>query len=135
VNAPTSILDASALLAYMHGEPGAQQVTLALAARAWISTVNWAEVLSTLAVLGQPPEVVRARLVSLRVLDDMLLLHNFDEKLAEEVARLRPLTKTFGLSLGDRACLALAILRGLPVLTTDREWRALRLGIDVRVIR
>lgn len=51
------------------------------------------------------------------------------------IARLRPLTKVAGLSLGDRACLALGLRLGLPVLTTDREWQGLDLGVEVRAAR
>lgn len=47
------------------------------------------------------------------------------------IARLRPLTKAVGLSLGDRACLALGLRIRLPVLTTDREWQRLELGVEV----
>ena len=108
---------------------------MALAARASMSTVNWAEVLSKLTSLGQAPEMVAAQLTSQYVLGDMLVLTDFDDELAREVARLRPLTKSFGLSIGDRACLALAKRLNLPVLTTDHTWASLELGIDIRLVR
>jgi PIN domain nuclease of toxin-antitoxin system len=128
-------LDASAFLAYLQGETGSPLVTQALSRLAWMSTVNWAEALSKLAMQGFSPEAVRMRLETQHILDDMLVLYDFDAGLAEEVARLRPLTKSLGLSTGDRACLALASRHDLPVLTTDRAWSALQLGITIRVIR
>jgi len=51
------------------------------------------------------------------------------------IARLRPISKDLGLSLGDRACLALEVRLGLPVLTADREWRKLALNVEIRVVR
>ena len=66
--------------------------------------------------------------ISLNIID-------FDVHLAYQVGSLRPLTKGAGLSLGDRACLALAQRLGLPALTTDRAGKDLSLGIEVRVIR
>jgi PIN domain nuclease of toxin-antitoxin system len=59
----------------------------------------------------------------------------WDETLSREIARLRPLTKSSGLSIGDRAGLALARQLRLPVLTTDRTWRRLNLGVTVQTIR
>jgi PIN domain nuclease of toxin-antitoxin system len=59
----------------------------------------------------------------------------FDEAHAFETARLRPITKDYGLSLGDRACLALASLTQGFVLTSDREWTAIGLPLDIRLIR
>ena len=64
-----------------------------------------------------------------------MILVAFDGEQAREAARLRVKTRSLGLSLADRATLALARLRGLPVLTTDRAWRSLRLPIKVEVIR
>jgi PIN domain nuclease of toxin-antitoxin system len=59
----------------------------------------------------------------------------FDEELARGAGALRPATKSLGLSLGDRACLALAQREGLPVLTADRAWAKLAVGVEVKVIR
>jgi PIN domain nuclease of toxin-antitoxin system len=64
-----------------------------------------------------------------------LALVPYDDDQARETARLRPRTSRLGLSLADRAALALARLRGLPVLTTDRAWRSLHLSIKIEVIR
>ena len=62
-------------------------------------------------------------------------MRDFDESLAEESVRLRSVTKSKGLSLGDRACLALAVLEKAEVLTTDRIWAELDIGCDIQVIR
>ena len=108
---------------------------MALAAKAAMSTVNWAEVLSILASLGQAPEMVAEQLTAQHVLGDMLVLHDLDDELAQEVARLRPQTKAFGLSIGDRACLALAKHLRVPAITTDKTWGSLALGIDIQLAR
>lgn len=62
-------------------------------------------------------------------------VHDFGRELAFQTAMLRPTTKHKGLSLADRACLALGGQLGLPVLTTDRAWTELELGVEVRLIR
>lgn len=64
-----------------------------------------------------------------------LLIEPFDEAAVASAARLRPLTRALGLSLGVRACLALALSRGLRVLTADRAWANLNLGITIELIR
>lgn len=78
-----------------------------------------------------------ARLDDVRdVLNDLHLeIVPFDGELAYETAGLRPATKHLGLSLGDRACLALAKREGLPALTADRVWSGLDIGVEVRLIR
>lgn len=127
------VLDASALLAYVYGEPGAETVEAALS-EAVIHAVNFAEVLSRLAERGSSPEdslgvleaagVMKLLTVDLGTVEDSL-----------NAARLRPLTKSAGLSLGDRYCLALAQRLGVPALTADRQWAVLNIGIAVQVIR
>jgi PIN domain nuclease of toxin-antitoxin system len=133
VNGP--VLDASALLAFLHDEPGADLVGEALVAGASISAVNWAEVLSKLADRGQEPETVAQDLENQGILGPALIVHEVDEILARRIAELRPQTRALGLSLGDRACLALAGRLGLGVLTADRDWMDLDLGLDIRLIR
>ncbi|MFZ1106612.1 MAG: PIN domain-containing protein [Hyphomicrobiaceae bacterium] len=59
----------------------------------------------------------------------------FDEELARQTGALRPATRSLGLSLGDRACLALAQRERLPVLTADRSWAKLDLGIAITMVR
>jgi PIN domain nuclease of toxin-antitoxin system len=129
------VLDASALLAYLHGEPGAERVTPALVEVCAISQVNWAEALSKLAELGEDPAQVEARLIRAGFLGTGLIVYPLEAPHAVDIARLRPLTRGAGLSLGDRACLALGRSLRLPVLTTDRAWAALRLDVEVRLIR
>jgi ribonuclease VapC len=122
------VLDASAALAYLQGEPGADEVLKLLDGSA-ISAVNWSETLRKTAALGIDPAVVIARLLPMG-----LEVFPFDAEDAERAARLWPATRVFGLSLGDRACLALAQRLGVPAVTTDRIWAQLS-GMAVRVLR
>ena len=132
---PTSVLDASALLAYLQDEPGAFLVAEALVQGAVMSAVNWAEVLSKLAERGQDPDAVATHLVEQGLLNKAILVYSLDEVLARGTAKLYTRTRSVGLSLGDRSCLALALSLGLPALTTDRVWKSLDLGIVVHCIR
>ena len=130
------VLDASALLAFILEEPGAERVEAEIARGAIVSAVNWAEVLAKLVAAGREPnEVAAMALPSTTPGDGRLQLVGFDAEQARESARLIRNTRSLGLSLADRAALALARLRGLPVLTTDRAWRSLRLPIKIEVIR
>lgn len=125
-----TVLDASALLAYLRDEPGAELVEQALGEEALMSTVSLAEVLSKLADAGE--DATRAMQgVELLPLESV----PFDVDQAVEVARLRGPTIKAGLSLGDRACLALAVARGLRALTADRQWVGLLPEVEVVVIR
>lgn len=126
---PASILDASALIAFLHDEPGSDAVVDAIAAAAAVSVVNWAEALSKVAADGADPQEVADGF------EATLILEPLTETDCIEIARLRPLTKARGLSLADRACLALAKRLGIPVLTADREWADLDLGVTVQLIR
>ena len=116
------------MLAVMNGEPGADRVAAALA-EACLSSVNFAEVVSRLCERGMP--VVEAR-QAVESLDIEIV--PFEVEQATTAGALRPLTRALGLSLGDRACLALAQVRGLQVLTADRAWGALA-GFDITLIR
>jgi ribonuclease VapC len=129
------VLDASALLAYLLDEPGAAIVAEALIDGAAMSIVNLAEVLSKLADHGQAPDKVLERLTREGLVGAAIAVMSVDNHQAVEIARLRPRTRKLGLALGDRACLALAAQLGLPVLTTDRTWKGLELGLDIRVAR
>lgn len=126
---PASILDASALIAFLHDEPGSDQTLEAIARTAAVSVVNWAETLSKIASDGSDPQQVVA------AFEGTLILEPLIETDCLEIARLRPLTKAHGLSLADRACLALAKRLDLPVITADRDWADLDLGITVQLIR
>ena len=123
------VVDASAVLAFVNNEPGSEAVESVLD-NAIISTVNLAEVGAKLVDKGMTVEEARQVRTSLG-----LQVRDFDESLAEESVRLRSVTKSGGLSLGDRACLALAVLEKAEVLTTDRIWAELDIGCDIRVIR
>jgi PIN domain nuclease of toxin-antitoxin system len=124
-----AVLDASALLALLGSEAGADQVHAAIPT-ASISAVNLAEVYSKLADRG--PDALLA-LQSIRfALREVV---PFTDAMAELTGRLRPLTRSLGLSLGDRACLALAIMRGGDVLTADKSWSKLKLPCTIRIIR
>jgi ribonuclease VapC len=128
---PEVVLDASALLAWMADEPGARRVGEVFGAGSSVmSAVNWAEVLAKLADRGVTDEDQRKVRGSLD-----LRIREFDEAAAHTCAALRRSTSRHGLSIGDRACLALARATGLPVLTADRAWQKLDIGVDVEVIR
>lgn len=123
------VLDASALMAFLRNEPGSDKVEAVLA-DAMISTVNLSEVLAKATELPQGFDTAKAALRGLQ-----LSVIAFDEQQAEIAAGLRPVTRSLGLSLGDRCCLALGIVEELPVMTTDREWAKLQLSIKINVIR
>lgn len=127
--AEKAILDASALLALLQDEAGAEEVRQVWQ-QALVSAVNLAEVASALVEKGLDPKTVRRDLTSLPV-----KVVPFEGEQIFETARLRRLTHHERLSLADRACLALARMRSLPVLTTDRAWRSLKVGVVVRLIR
>ncbi len=123
------VLDASALLAFLAGEPGGDAVEEALPS-AIVSTINMSEVIAKLLERRMSEDEVRE---VLRYLDCEVV--DFTLERAWRTARLRPLTRHQGLSLGDRACLALAIEHDLPVMTTDRVWGDIDVGIVVNVVR
>lgn len=129
------VLDASALLAYLGDETGADVVADAIAGGATISTVNLAEALSTLAARGSDPATVVSDLTARGLLDGAVTVEPFVTADSIEAGRLRPLTHSTGLSLADRACLALARRLGTPVLTADQAWIGLTVEVDVRSIR
>jgi len=128
-----AVLDASALLAYLQGEPGSEKVEAALD-NAGISAVNLAEVLATaLHKRGESPAVLGPQLLALGIQP-----FDFTVEDAVEAAELWAGTKTQGLSLGDRACLALARRLRAKVLTAERhkDWRKLGLkGVEIEIIR
>jgi ribonuclease VapC len=131
----SAVLDASALLAYLHDEPGADAVADAVADGAAISTVNLGEVFSRVADRGADPARVARQMTDRGLLDGAIMVEAFTSADAVEVGRLRPLTREHGLSLGDRACLALARRLELPAITADTAWSKLDLKIELRHIR
>lgn len=131
----SAVLDASALLAYLRDEPGAEAVADAVAGGAAISTVNLGEVLSRVADRGGDPARVARQMTDRGLLDGAITVEAFTSADAVEVGRLRPLTREHGLSLGDRACLALARRLALPAVTADTAWAKLGIELNVRQIR
>lgn len=130
-----SVLDASAFLAYLRDEPGAEIVENALINGCYISIINWVEVLSKIVDLGESPEEIIKRLRDEGLLQNSLEIIACNEEDAITIAKFRVLTKSAGLSLGDRACLALGKRLNLPVLTADKVWTSLSLGITITLIR
>ena len=123
------VFDASAVLALLNDEAGAEAVAARLQGAA-ISTVNITEVLTKLSDYGMTIEQANRALSALR-----LSSVSHDHGLAVAAAELRPATRAGGLSLGDRACLALAARLKVPVLTSDREWSRLELPVRVELFR
>ncbi len=122
-------IDASAILAVLWDEPG-QAKALDLLPNAAISAVNFAEALSKMADRGIDGSDLRNLLSELAI-----EVVPFDTAQAESTAVLRPLTRPRGLSLGDRACLALAMRAGAAAVTADRSWADLGLAVKIEVIR
>ena len=110
-------------------EPGGEIVVPVLPG-ALLSTVNLAEVHTRMLDRGARPDHAWSRTQSLQC-----EICFFTDEQARIAAELRAITRAFGLSLGDRACLALAIDRKATVYTTDRAWKNLGLGVRVKVIR
>lgn len=125
------VLDASALLCLLEGEEGTERVLTAMP-RAWVSALNLSEVYAKLADAGGSETRIAQTIDGLH-----LRVEPFDNAQARRAGILRSLTKSLGLSLGDRACLALAQHRSAIALTTDRAWAELpdSVGIAVEVIR
>jgi PIN domain nuclease of toxin-antitoxin system len=123
------VLDASALLAVFHGEPGAD-IVRAVMPGASISAVNYSEVLKKAIERGVPTEP----LIGL-VHGASVEIVPFDEALASASASLYPQTKQHGLSFADRACLALGVERKCKVLTSERRMGLVVLPIKVELIR
>ena len=123
-----AVLDSSGVLALLFAEPGADTVKAALPG-ALLSTVNLAEVITKLCERGMPADQARAAVEAIGV-----ELIDFGADQACMVGELRAATRSAGLSLGDRACLALSRLRGFPAITADTVWGQLS-GFNVVVIR
>jgi PIN domain nuclease of toxin-antitoxin system len=113
----------------MRKERGAERVA-AVIDRAAIGAVNLAEVVSKFLREGIASEAIRKWIAALE-----LDVRPFDEELAYAAGAFLPATRGFGLSLGDRACLALARQLGRTALTTDRAWRQVDVGVAIEIIR
>jgi len=125
----TYVLDASAVLALIQGEPGGERVR-AVVRQAALSSVNLTEVVTKLIGHGVPLNEVRLVLEGVTP-----FVHPHDEELALDAGALHAITRRQGLSLGDRACLALARRLAATALTTDRAWSRVDLGVPIEVIR
>ena len=123
-----AVLDSSAVLALLFGEKGADRVKSVLPG-ALLSTVNFAEIVSTLCERGMPQDQARLAIEAIGV-----ALVDFGIDQACTTGDLRNRTRSAGLSLGDRACLALAQQKNRPAMTADAAWGQLS-GFDVVVIR
>jgi ribonuclease VapC len=123
------VLDASALLAYLREEPGAEVVD-GLLADAVMASVNWAEVVQKALSAGVDVDGMQADLQALGMRVEPFLPVDGDR-----AGRLWPLTRQQGLSLADRACLSLGLRLGLTVVTCDRAWTQLPLALEIRLLR
>lgn len=123
------VLDASAVLAWLHGEPGGTQVEANMD-NAHISSVNLSEVLTKVVERGGSAQAARVDLQAYG-----LTVHAFTLEDADVAADLRLPTRQAGLSFGDRACLALGKRLGVPVLTADRAWAELEVGVHIELLR
>lgn len=123
------VLDASALLAYLHRESGWEDVQ-AVIGESCIGAVNWSEVVQKVTQKGMDIETIRV------LLDELgLVIAPFSASQAELAAHLWKKSRRYGLSLADRACLALAMDRNAPVLTADKVWIELKPDVEIRLIR
>jgi PIN domain nuclease of toxin-antitoxin system len=122
-----AVLDSSAVLALLQNEPGAALVG-GVIARSILCSVNFTEIVTKLIERGIPAQdavmITRGLPFAVAV---------YDEDLAAAAGVLWAQTRDVGLSLGDRACLALAAREALPALTADRRWREAEAEIGVRV--
>jgi len=124
------VLDASALLASVNSEPGHEKLTPGLLNSAICSAVNLAEVHSKLVSLGIAPKDALEMAVS-----PVREVVDFTMSQAMIAGSIIPETRPLGLSLGDRACLALGISLDAPVYTADRSWQKLKLPVRIIVMR
>ena len=123
------VFDASAILALVHMEPG-HEIAAENLDNAIVSSVNFCEAVILLSRKGKSAEEVAKFLK-----ETFLHIEDFDTEQSIVASSLDEFTKNHGLSLGDKACLALAKTRNLPVLTADKIWKELKLGIKVKLIR
>lgn len=123
------VLDASAVIALFRKEPGWENV-LSRMHNAAISTVNMSEAIQKMVEKGTPTEKA---IYFLRKLPVARIV--FDEDLAIVTASLRSPTRQKGVSFGDRACLALALIRNCPAVTSDSKWKELNVGASIELFR
>jgi PIN domain nuclease of toxin-antitoxin system len=123
------ILDASALLAYLQQEQGCLLVEHVLP-MAFMSTVNWCEVVQKLHARSIDDKAIckNLEILGLRFIP-------FNKQHADTAGELWPMTAPFGLSLGDRACLATGSIEKMPIMTADKIWQNLPLSLEIQLIR
>lgn len=121
-----NVLDASAVLAFLHTEDGHDRVGNALP-NGIVSLVNLAEVLQKFVRRGKPMEGIASRLSRIGV--------RWDRPVEEDVALVADLGAIKNLSLADRFCVAAGRRLSLPVMTADRAWKKLDLPVEVELIR
>lgn len=122
------VLDASAVLAFLSEEEG-HEVVVPYLDGGQISAVNWSEILQKLYARGRREHAEYLIALGVQVVP-------FDHVAAAQVATLQPLTQPFGLGIADRACLALGLLVGQPVVTADQAWKGIDLiNVDLIMIR
>jgi len=124
------VLDASAVPALLNNESGADKLTPELLSNATCSTVNLAEVQTKLVSAGAAPDEAWEDTLS-----PIREAAPFTDEQARIAGSLVAQTRAFGLSLGDRACLALGLALKAPVYTADKSWKKLKLGLRIHVIR
>ena len=129
MNDQSFVLDASAVLAFLYNEIGAERVSSAFQLGR-ISSVNLSEVVAKLTDDDVCQDEIESNLADINL--DVV---PFDQALALRAGLLRSVTRSCGLSLGDRACLATAESLGLAVLTADRAWAKLDLDIPIELLR
>jgi PIN domain nuclease of toxin-antitoxin system len=118
------VIDASALLAYARREPGWDKVAARIRSgdRVMVSSVNWAEAAGKLREYSTSPDILRQALAAVAA-----TIEPFTESDADSVGRLTPPLHPLGLSLGDRACVCLALRYRAPALTAERSWTRVQL--------
>ena len=124
------VLDASAILALIFSEPGAEILTDEILDTAVAGTVNLAEAQTKLVKMGYTADDAWDD-----VLSSVSASQPFTGEQAKVAGSLVALTQPRGLSLGDRSCLALALALKAPVYTTDRAWQGLDVGVEIRLMR
>lgn len=117
------------MLAFLFGEQGGEEVERVID-RAAISAINLSEV-----VAKQVDRGVSAEIIKLNLADADLTVLPFDAAMAVQAGELREATRAAGLSLADRACLATALSTRLDIMTADRAWGALDIGVTIQIIR
>jgi ribonuclease VapC len=125
----SAVLDSSAVLAVLNGEPGVDKIAEVLT-DALLSTVNYAEVVAKLVERGTSLVEAKTALQSIA-----LTTVDFDIALAQRTGELRAETRRRGLSLGDRACLSLAEREGVPAVTADGSWVGAISGVEIQLFR